>query len=432
MCGFVGIASAHSEVDTSTLVRMRDTLEHRGPDAAGVWRSPDGGVGLAHRRLSIIDLSAAAVQPMADGADTLRIVYNGEIYNYRALSHELVRRGNRFRTASDTEVILEAYSAWGIDCVSQLRGMFAFALYDIPNRRLFLARDRAGEKPLFYWHARGQLQFASELKALLLHPDTPRTIDREALELYLACGYVPGTRSMLQGVHKLPPAHALTYDLASDRLEVWKYWTLPEPRPAPADAETLTRELEELLDDAVRGQLIADVPIGILLSGGVDSSLITAMAARASAEPVRTFTVSFPGHGRYDEAPHARLIADHFGTTHTQIRAEPATVELLPKLAAKYDDPLADSSMVPTYLVSRAIRESATVALGGDGGDELFGGYEPYRWIVQQESVRQLVPAGVRHGIGTAVEQLLPVGFKGRNYVLATTRDPAHSIAHLR
>lgn len=433
MCGIVGVAGAAGAVHDALLVRMRDTLCHRGPDAHGLWRASDASVALAHRRLSVIDLSDAAAQPMRDARGALHIVYNGELYNYRQLSRELEQMGRGLRTASDTEVVLEAYRVWGTECLARFVGMFAFAIYDGDQRQLFLARDRAGEKPLFYHHQAGSLRFASELKALLAQPGIARTLDREALELYLTCGFVPGAGCMLEGFRKLPPAHALTYRPDTDALELWRYWELPEPPGSEVAAPgALTDELDGLLEQSVRGQLIADVPVGIMLSGGLDSSLVTAFAARVSSEPVHTFTVSFPGHGRFDEAPYARRVADHFGTRHSEIVAAPATVELLPRLATQYDEPLADSSMVPTYLVARAIRGSATVALGGDGGDELFGGYQPYRWILQQEAVRRVLPGFVQAGARTAVDRFAPPGTRGRSFLRGYTTPLDLRIAHLR
>ncbi len=431
MCGIAGLAARSPVSDRELLLAMRATLRHRGPDDAGVWWAPDGRVGLGHQRLAIIDLSPGGHQPMADASGQVWITYNGEIYNYLDLRRELEARGHRFRSASDTEVILEAYRAWGVDCLSRLNGMFAFGLYDHGARRLFLARDRAGEKPLFYRHAAGRLAFASELKALMADPACPRELDPRALDHYLAYGYVPGELCILKGVRKLGAAQALTYEPATDLRRTWRYWTLPEPpRPGPAAAEDLTRELEGLLEDSVRRRLVADVPVGILLSGGIDSSLVTAMAARVSSVPVRTFTISFPGHGHHDESRHARMVADHFGTQHTEVPAEPASVECLPRLARQYDEPIADSSVVPTYLVSGLIRPHATVALSGDGGDELFGGYPHYRLVQLGERLGQVVPRPFRRAVAAAA-RLLPVGVRGRHHLLALGADLPSRIAHI-
>jgi asparagine synthase (glutamine-hydrolysing) len=430
MCGIVGIVSARGG-SAPDVTAMRDRLAHRGPDDAGDWRSADGAVALGHRRLAIIDLSPGGHQPMLDVTGSLTIIFNGEIYNYRELRDELRKAGHPFRTASDTEVILESYRAWGLDFVGRLNGQFAFGLYDADTRRAILARDRAGEKPLFYAHLRGQLRFASELKALFADPAFPRELDQEAFDCYLAYGYVPRDRCLLRGVRKLPQAHVLVYELETDTCRTQPYWTLPlPPRDAPP-AEALVDELETLLGNAVRRQLVADVPVGILLSGGIDSSLITAMAARTSAAPVKTFTVSFPGHGSYDEGPYARMVADHFGTDHTELAAEPPSVDLLPVLARQYDEPIADSSIVPTFLVSRLIRRHATVALGGDGGDELFGGYPHYSWVQWQSGARRFVPAVLRHGAAELVGAHVPVGVRGRNYLLGAAQDAGHGIAHV-
>ena len=432
MCGIVGIAASASSNRMELLTRMRDTLRHRGPDDAGVWSSFDGRVAFAHRRLAVIDLSPGGHQPMTDEKGDLCIVFNGEIYNYREVRQELEQTGHRFRTASDTEVILTAYRVWGVDCLERLNGMFAFGLYDRGQQRLFIARDRAGEKPLFYSHIDGRFMFASELKALMADPSFPRELDLTTFQYYLAYGYVPGELCILKGVHKLGAGHALLYDINTDQIRSWRYWDLPAPLSSVSTSpEDLEEELEALLLDSVRLRMIADVPVGILLSGGIDSSLITAMAARVSPKPVKTFTISFPGHGSYDEGPHARLVADYFRTDHMELVAEPASVKLLPDLARQYDEPMADSSMVPTYLVSQLVRQHATVALGGDGGDELFGGYPHYSWIQQQEQMRRCIPKSLRAAVGYAAAEWMPVGLRGRNYLIGATADLQKSIAHV-
>ena len=432
MCGIIGVASPTPVSERAWLADGRDAMRHRGPDDSGMWWSPDGLVGLAQRRLAIIDLSPGGHQPMSDSSGRFWITFNGEIYNYRDLRFELEGLGHRFRTNSDTEVLLEAYRAWGVECLSRLNGMFAFGLYDCEARRLFLARDRAGEKPLFYRRSPKRFAFASELKALMADPSFPRVLDLQSLDHYLTYGYVPGERCILKGVKKLAQGNAATYDIEADRLHVWRYWQLPEPHAeGGSSAEELAQDLDGLLEDSVRRQLVADVPVGILLSGGIDSSPVTAMAARVSSRPVKTFTITFPGHGSYDEGPYARLVANHFGTDHTELAAEPATVELLPELARQYDEPMADSSMVPTYIVSRLIRKYATVALGGDGGDELFGGYPHYIWVARQERLRRYFPKVVRRVVGAAAARALSVGRRGRNYIIGFTSDLPESIAHV-
>jgi asparagine synthase (glutamine-hydrolysing) len=425
MCGIIGIVSKTPQVQRAWLAIGRDAMTHRGPNDSGEWWSVDGRVGLAQRRLSIIDLSPAGHQPMHDAAGTLSIVFNGEIYNFANLRDELIAKGHGFRSHSDTEVILAAYREWGTECLARFNGMFAFALFDARQQAVFLARDRAGEKPLFYYQVNGVLRFASELKALLADPALPRRIDTTALDCYLAMGYVPGERCMLQGFNKLPPAHALLFDLETGQAKIWRYWQLPDLEAAssrPIDEAGLLDELEALLEDAVRSQMVADVPVGVLLSGGVDSSLITAMAVRSSSQ-VQTFTIGFPGHGKLDETEHARFVARHFGTRHTELMAEPATADLLPRLARQFDEPMVDSSMIPTFLVSQLVRQHCTVALGGDGGDELFGGYHHHSRLIWRQKKLESIPRPLRIGIAVAAEKLLPVGVKGRNWLQGLGAD---------
>lgn len=417
MCGIVGICSAAPIANRDWLAVGRDAMMHRGPDDAGEWWSADGRVGLAQRRLSIIDLSPAGHQPMHDALGALSIVFNGEIYNFADLRDELIARGHGFQSHSDTEVVLAAYREWGTQCLARLNGMFAFALYDARQQTAFLARDRAGEKPLFYHQAGGVLRFASELKALLADSTVPRRIDPSALDCYLAMGYAPGDLCILHGFNKLPPAHAMAFDLRTGVSKVWCYWQLPQCTEGEGVNEVdLLDELETLFEDAVRKQLVADVPVGVLLSGGVDSSLITAFAARATRH-VKTFTIRFPGHGALDETEHARLIARHFDTEHIELEAQPASAEMLPTLARQFDEPMVDSSMIPTCLVSGLVRRHCTVALGGDGGDELFGGYGHHSRLLWMKNRLGGIPLPLRRGISQAAEKLMPVGLKGRNWL---------------
>lgn len=428
MCGIIGIATVSPNNDRDWLVVGRDVMAHRGPDDAGVWWSEDGCVGLGHRRLAIIDLTPAGHQPMQDATGDITIVFNGEIYNFRDLQQELIAKGHIFRSHSDTEIILAAYREWGVDCLARLNGMFAFALYDATLRTVFLARDRAGEKPLFYAVSRGVLRFASELKGLMADPAMPRRIDAEALDCFLAMGYVPGGRCMVQGASKLPPAHALLFDLKNGTAQIWRYWQLPAPPTYGFQDElVLLDEFEVLLEDAVRRQLIADVPVGVLLSGGVDSSLITAMAVRASSQ-VKTFTVGFVGFGKYDETEHARLIAQHFNTEHVELNAGQATHDLLPLLARQYDEPMIDSSMIPTYLVGQLVRQHCTVALGGDGGDELFGGYAHYDRLLWKQRKTDRFPMVLRRFVAHSAAVILPIGFRGRNWLQSLSCDLNHEL----
>ena len=307
---------------------------------------------------------------MKDPSGTLSVVFNGEIYNFSDLRNELIEQGHSFKSHSDTEVILAAYREWGLDCVSHFNGMFAFALFDECKKIMFLARDRAGEKPLFYHYKNGVLRFASELKALLADPSLPRRIDPESLDCYLTMGYVPGEHCILQGFNKLPPAHAMIFNLLNAKTKIFRYWQIPVSdnheldKNVKVDKQALLNELEKLLKDSVRRQLVADVPVGVLLSGGVDSSLVTAMAMRVTNK-IKTFTIRFSGHDKHDETEHARLIARHFGTEHVELEGDSATPELLKILACEVDEPIVDSSMIPTYLVSKLVRQQCKVALGG-------------------------------------------------------------------
>ncbi|MEB3200913.1 MAG: asparagine synthase (glutamine-hydrolyzing) [Synechococcaceae cyanobacterium] len=418
MCGLVGVAAPRPRSERAWLDAAAESLRHRGPDDGGSWWSADGRIGLAHRRLAILDLSPLGHQPMHAPQRGLSIVFNGEIYNFQDLRRQLETLGHRFRSHSDTEVLLAAYAEWGEDCLPRLNGMFAFALLDAPRQRLLLARDRAGEKPLFYRLHDGELRFASELKALLADPALPRRLDGEALDCYLAMGYVPGERCILEGYRKLPPAHSLCFDLRDGTASLRRWWSLP-PLQAGAEragAAELLPELERLLEAAVGRQLVADVPVGVLLSGGVDSSLVTAMAVRRSSH-VRTFSIGFPDHGALDETPHARLIARHFGTDHVELMAEPTAAGLLPTLARQFCEPMVDSSMLPTWLVSHLVRQHCTVALGGDGGDELFGGYSHYSRLLWMQQRLWPLPTPLRRLTVKTTERLLPLGFRGRNYV---------------
>ncbi len=426
MCGIIGLASKVRVINRGWLSVGRDLMQHRGPDGAGEWWSADGCVGLGHRRLAIVDLSLRGQQPMHDSAGELTIVFNGEIYNFTDLRQELFEKGHVFRSAGDTEVILAAYREWGVDCLTRLNGMFAFALYDVRQRKLFVARDRAGEKPFFYSLTDGVFRFASELKGLMADTDMSRHINSEAMDCYLTMGFIPGERCILQGVMKLPAAHALEFNLESGQSRLWRYWQLPmlegRTTTSKVDESAMLDELEVLIEDAVRRQLVADVDVGVLLSGGVDSSLITAMAAR-SVNKIKTFTIRFPGYDKIDETEHARLIARHFDTHHTELVALEATAELLPELARQFDEPIVDSSMIPTYLVSKLVAQHCTVALGGDGGDELFGGYQHYSRLLSMQAQLGHFPQVIRRGISLAAERLLPVGTKGRSWLQSIGTD---------
>ena len=418
MCGIAGIVQlGHgAPITHEPLLRMRETLRHRGPDDTGVWLDPHGRVGLAHCRLSILDLSAAGHQPMQDAAGGIWITYNGEIYNFMEVRKDLEQRGHCFASNSDTEVLLAAYREWREDCLEHLNGMFAFALFDAPAGRLFLARDRIGKKPLYYTLPNGRrFLFASEPKALLQDAAVSREIDLRGLNFFLAYGYIPGDLSIFQSVHKLPPAHAMTVDLASGNLRSWRYWELPEAAREEGDPETLLGELQDLLEDAVRLRLRSDVPLGVFLSGGLDSSLIVALTSRLASCPVETFTIGFE-EAVQDERGYAEIVARHFGTQHHELVIKPDVLHMLPELVQHVDEPFADPSLLPTYYVCRETRKSVTVALAGDGGDDLFGGYRRYLATQRDAQTIARLPAPMRRLAATA-SQVLPRGSKVRRYV---------------
>lgn len=418
MCGIIGISSILPIEKRDWLILGRDSMRHRGPDGEGVFWSTDGRVGFGHRRLSILDLTQSGHQPMTTLDSQLVIVFNGEIYNHSELRQKLGKLGYIFQSTSDTEVILAAYKYWGRACVSHLHGMFAFAIYDRVHDRVFLARDRAGEKPLFYSLNKGELRFASELKALTSDSNFPRHLDRRAFDCYLSMGYIPGELCILEGVNKLPPGHTLSFNLKDGSSNILRYWDLPDLASGAEEhcEDDLLDELENLLENSVRRQLIADVPVSLLLSGGVDSSLITALAAR-NGERLRTFTVGFGGHADYDESAHAQLIAQHFDTDHTLLEADDVTPEIMSLLARQYDEPIADSSMIPTFLVSQQIGQHGKVALGGDGGDELFGGYYSASRMAALQKHYSWIPKSLKQTISKAGVAMLPIEAKGRHFL---------------
>jgi asparagine synthase (glutamine-hydrolysing) len=376
------------------------------------------------RRLAIIDLMTGE-QPTANEDGHVSVILNGEIYNYRELQRELEARGHRFRTRSDTETIVHAYEEYGPSCLERLRGMFAFALWDARERTLFLARDRVGKKPLYYTLTpQGTLIFGSELKSLLEHPEVGREISPEALDAYLTFGYVPDPLCILRGINKLPPGHHLTFT-HEGRLALTEYWDFPfnDAEPAsPRREEEYVEELRSLLEEAVRVRLIAEVPLGAFLSGGVDSSAVVGLMARQMSQPVKTFSIGFH-EDSYNELKYARVAAKHFATDHHEFVVTPDICHVVDELVWHFDEPFADSSAVPTYMVSKLAREHVTVALSGDGGDELFAGYTRYD-VERQRSGFNRLPRVVRQNLMRAVSRKLPHGAWGRNYLNNVSLDP--------
>jgi asparagine synthase (glutamine-hydrolysing) len=420
MCGIAGIISFNEPLDLNRMTNTLNVIQHRGPDAEGVWISDNNKVILGHRRLSIIDLTESGNQPMVTENNEIIIVFNGEIYNYKEIKSILEKAGTCFHTTSDTEVIIESYRYWGYDCLEKFNGMFAFTIFDIKKNILFCARDRAGEKPFFYSYNSNEFIFCSEIKGILASSNFNFKINKAGLDCYLNEGYVPGSLCIVENISKLEPAHAMILDLNNFTFKNWKFWDLPDFCVSNSfyNEDLILRNLENLLEDSVSKQLIADVPVGILLSGGVDSSLITAMSARVSSN-ISTFTVRFPGYSKYDETEHARLISNYFGTKHHELDAEMCSVDLLSKLAEQFDEPIIDSSMIPTYLVSNLIRNYCKVALGGDGGDELFGGYSHYDKLLSIKQLSNYCPLLIRKYFSEIIYNKMPIGFTGRKWVKA-------------
>ncbi len=395
MCGIAGIFHAETPkpIDPARVERMTDALAHRGPDGSGVWT--DHGVGLGHRRLSIIDL-AGSPQPMHSADGRAVIVFNGEIYNFRELRRELEQAGFAFRTSGDTEVILAAWQKWGPECLARLDGMFAFAIFDLDRRALFLARDRFGVKPLFLAHlSDGSIAFASELKGLLAHPLLRRRVNPQAIEAYMAWGYVPDSHAILAGVEKLPAGHFWLMEQGRAPGRPQRWWDMSFTERERGSEADLSAQLVHLLREGVRSRLVADVPLGAFLSGGVDSSAVVALMAEASAAPVQTCSIGFDV-AAYDETSYAQRVAARFGADHRERIVATDDFDAIDSLAAMFDEPFADASALPTWRVCQLARERVTVALSGDGADEAFAGYRRQVFHHHEERARGILPAGLR------------------------------------
>ena len=375
MCGICGIVSTDPQArfDARSILRMRETLHHRGPDDAGLYLAP--GVALGHRRLSIIDLRPEGRQPMSNEDGSVWIVFNGEIYNFAEQRKWLIKAGHQFRSRTDSEVIVHLYEELGIECLQRLRGMFALAIWDQRKRLLMLARDRLGKKPIFYSFDGHNLIFGSEPKAIFAFPGVAATPDLSAINHYMALGYVPSPYCAFSGMRKLPPAHYLTF--SNGRIDVHRYWRLRYEPKLRMDEEETCSEILERLTEAIRIRMIADVPLGAFLSGGLDSSAVVALMSRLSPQPVKTFSIGFKERD-YDELPYARLVAKQFKTDHHEFVVDLAPIEILDQLVWHYNEPYADSSALPTFYLSKLTRDHVTVALNGDAGDENFAGYQRY------------------------------------------------------
>lgn len=421
MCGICGelAMAAGDRVHVEDILTMREALVHRGPDSSGVYLSPDGRAGLGFRRLRIVDLSANADQPMTNEDGAVRIVFNGEIYNFLEIRRGLEQRGHQFRSRSDTEVIVHLYEEQGADCIAELDGQFAIAIWDERQRRLTLARDRAGKKPLFLYQARARIAFASEIKAFLQHPAIPIEIDPQAIPYYFLHGYVPCPGTFYRNVTQVEPGSVVTIALDGS-IAVRRYWKLRYPQASEVKkvgrAEAAGR-VRELMTDAVKRRLISDVPIGAFLSGGVDSTIVVGLMSRHMNEPVKTFNIGFKGDSQYDETRYARMAAERFKTEHVEFVVEPSAFGLVEKLVWHHDGPFGDASAIPTFIVSELTRRHVTVVLNGDGGDEVFAGYYRFNAAVMAEKI----PRFAGRALAAAMSGL-PAGASSRGIASRASR----------
>lgn len=425
MCGICGVLYFDNKpVDDQILKDMVRVLSHRGPDNTGIYLAHKdnathqngwSGIGLGHTRLKVIDMSALAHQPMTNPQRSDWIVFNGEIYNYRKLKKRLEDANQKFRTESDTEVLLNLYGETGSECVTALDGMFAFAIWDNKRRRLFLANDRAGKKPIFYYHDQHMFAFASEMKALLQHPGIKPTINTAAIPSFFLRGYYPTPTTPYHNIHKLPPSHAMTID-TTGTINTQQYWDLQYSDQRPKElvfggsrnsTQKIAGEVRDLFTEAVQKRLVADVPLGAFLSGGIDSSIVVGVMSQLLNRPVKTFSIGFAGDAAYNETSYARLVAKHFQSDHTEFIVEPQAIGLIEKLVWHHDGPFGDASAIPTYLVSQLSREHVTVVLTGDGGDEVFAGYNRF----YASLIAEYIPKSA-----ATIAQWLLSNFRAKNY----------------
>jgi asparagine synthase (glutamine-hydrolysing) len=422
MCGIAGLWDFGKNASDADLLSMTSTLSRRGPDDVGLFTNQEDGIGLGHRRLSILDLSSRGRQPMADAAGSVTITFNGEIYNYREIRQELVGQGHRFSTNTDTEVILHAYNEWGTGCLARFRGMFAFALWDVTRKKLFLCRDRLGVKPLYYYYDGRLLLFASELKALMAHPGFRKNLDGDALALYLQFGCVPAPWSIFANTFKVRPGCYV--EISSDgKLKETNYWRVDNYRAANGGGHLTEAQVEEelvpLLREAFAYRLVSDVPVGIFLSGGIDSSLVAAVLKREAQENIRTFTVGFDD-ASVDESHWAKAVARHLGAEHTEFRCtEREALQVVTRLPEIYDEPFSDASAIPTYLLCKSARDQVKVALSADGGDEFFCGYTHYMMFAGVWKQLARIPARLRAVLSAAVKTLRLIPGRGLEPLLA-------------
>jgi asparagine synthase (glutamine-hydrolysing) len=428
MCGILGASFSEGVIDPGRFADALDLLSHRGPDSTGSWFHDSKQDALGFKRLSILDLSDNGNQPFISNCGQYKIVFNGEIYNFSALKKLLIKKNYIFRSNSDTEVLLYAYAAWGQECLQKIEGMFAFAIHDSIKNTIFLARDFAGQKPLYYSIKDGSLLFASELKSIMAMDPECAALNHTAVLSYFNAGFISNSASIFSSIYKLPPAHALFFDLKTRDFSISDFHNLEKKIntnhqiPSPSAYKDILAEMERLLEQSVGQQLIADVPIGVLLSGGLDSSLITAFAAQHT-RTLKTFSVIFPNFSRYNEQIHSRLIAEHFKTDHLEIIAEDISPEIIDRLANYFDEPFSDPSMIPTFLLSESVKDHCTVALGGDGADELFGGYPSQQRALQVQGALKDIPLILRRPLSQMLLSMLPVDLRGYSSIHSLGKD---------
>lgn len=438
MCGIVGIWSAKGRVDTEILKLMTDSLAHRGPDDSGIYIDQQNRIGLGHRRLSILDLSPLGHQPMSNDDGSIWITYNGEVYNFNEIRNELIKKGYSFKSNTDTEVVIKSYEEWGIECVHKFIGMFAFGIWDRSEKKLYLLRDRAGVKPLYYYHKNGYFLFGSELKAFMRYPEFNREIDYNVLPLYIRYGYVPAPYTIFKDTYKLKPGHYLRVS-EYNNIEEIKYWDavdfyLQDPIKKPENA--ILEELEGLLIQSFKYRLVSDVPVGVFLSGGIDSSILTALLQKNIDAKLKTFSIGFY-ENEFNEAEWAKKIANYLGTDHTEfyISAKEAydVIRLLPEI---YDEPLADNSVIPTYLISKLTRNVATVALSADGGDELFCGYRRYLHVNKAYTLFSRTPSLIKRtiikGLDVFNPDIVDIIYRSLHFALPRTEHFKDKYAKIR
>ena len=430
MCGIAGIIDPLRPPERALVESMCSVMKHRGPDGEGFYI--DGAAALGHRRLSIIDLGGGA-QPISNEDGTIWLTFNGEIYNFQSLRDDLIARGHRFRTKTDSETIVHAYEEYGQGCLDRLRGMFSFAIWDSAKKEFFAARDRLGKKPLYYRYSGRRLIFASELKAILQDPGTPRELDPRAVADYFTYHYVPFPGTIFKGINKLPPGHFMKLSLGSgkvsDFFQIRRYWDVKyDPDHSLTEGEWV-EAIRAKIEEAVKIRLVSDVPLGAFLSGGIDSSAVVAMMSRAGARPLNTFSIGFKEKD-FSETDYARAVSEKFGTIHHEMIVEPDAVGLLPELAWDFDEPFADASAIPTYYVSKMARKHVTVVLSGDGGDEVFAGYRRYLWANDMTRY-DLVPSSMKRLVFGGPAALMPDGMRGKGMLRHMSKDPFQRYAGL-